>query len=1131
MASSIFAGFVEEVREALLAYNPTLHPVSSRLEDTSFRSILDGLESAIQALDSAEDELETLAALGQLVIALGDFRGLPDCEDILVRWLQHRYPRWAATFSLLKVIEYQVQGTGAAARPVARVDWSRLTSLATQPQSLFNESWWSGIASQEELAQSPSERLAGTLFAALILVPQVLFSLVGIGIQVQPLPPVPGGTGLLNQFRTARRNWFSMTFPFGIEQPSGPGNPRSIFDNKPGLAPDASPTLAIRSYRDTNNIGHMEVWFGTFLGQQTWTAPLGREGWKVRIDTGNVDGAVGLLFKADSNEPWCWPKGAKAALPPLTTNPNPTNPPDQNSIRYSFYKETEDGQPLFIIGSPGSVHLQVGNIEYWLSVGVQQPLYGIGVRLLDFGVVVGSRFLSLLGDGIVGGEAGLKLTADLDLAFYDRLGFRANVTDVDFDAALGLHAVYPIDWQLGTEGLSLYLKSLRMRAPIEARGSGTAPRIRAECLITAETQMGPVQITLEDTGSWIGYDPDENDPDEIDFLGFVPPRGMGVVLDAGPVTGGGFLRYESLGSVERYLGGLEVKVTDIAVTAYGIFEKRPDYKSFIVVLGARFPGIQLGFGVELNGIGGLVGINRRSDTDLLRDRLESGASGEVLFTDDPVSNAPALLADLDQLFPSARGIFVVGPTIKLGWLAFMRFDLGVLIEFPGPSKIIILGRMQAELLPPLLQIQLEVLGVIDFVKKIIQIDASLVNSRLLEIFQLSGDAAFRLSWGASPYMMLSIGGFHPEFDPRPVAFPPLDRVGMSYEVGSTVKVWLRLEGYLAVTSNTFQVGARVEAGVKIGKLRAEGFISFDALIQFRPFYFTVDFAAGFKIAYGSFRLASLRVRGTLSGPGPVKIKARFSFSILFFEISFKKTFKLGSSEGDSLEPVADLLPLIAAELSEASNVEALGGDDREVIVSAGANGDRAVISPLGRLSWSQRRIPFDLEIERFEGVPLGTPMAVVLVSNTEIVDRTSDWFSPGSYRDLSASESLNQSAFNRLESGAVFSFGDVQPGHFVDHDVKPVTFRIVPGEEDESVDLEAQAIPFVVQMSIYGRSAETDVYESDPLIAVSEETFTHYDDDGSVMASSLTEADAQQRAAGSGGVATADGDEPIEIPA
>ena len=37
--------------------------------------------------------------------------------------------------------------------------------------------------------------------------------------------------------------------------------------------------------------------------------------------------------------------------------------------------------------------------------------------------------------------------------------------------------------------------------------------------------------------------------------------------------------------------------------------------------------------------------------------------------------------------------------------------------------------------------------------------------------------------------------------------------------------------YLAITSNTFQLGSRVEAGIEIGPISAHGWFGFDAEVQ------------------------------------------------------------------------------------------------------------------------------------------------------------------------------------------------------------------------------------------------------------------------------------------------------------
>src|SRR5262249_2530342 len=161
----------------------------------------------------------------------------------------------------------------------------------------------------------------------------------------------------------------------------------------------------------------------------------------------------------------------------------------------------------------------------------------------------------------------------------------------------------------------------------------------------------------------------------------------------------------------------------------------------------------------LTGVGGLVGLNRRADVDVLRERLAAGNAGNVLFCDDPVRNAPGLLGDLAAFFPPNPSSFVVGPTLQIGWLApLVRFALVLIIVLPGPSRIVIIGSARLiigidETLA-LLYIRVDILGSIDFEKKLIAFDAQLVGSQALGIFRLTGGSAFRLGYGEQTYVLL-----------------------------------------------------------------------------------------------------------------------------------------------------------------------------------------------------------------------------------------------------------------------------------------------------------------------------------------------------------------------------------------
>ena len=213
---------------------------------------------------------------------------------------------------------------------------------------------------------------------------------------------------------------------------------------------------------------------------------------------------------------------------------------------------------------------------------------------------------------------------------------------------------------VGATGLSQDIAlSLRLGAIEVRRASlkldGVDRGLLAGVTFTMVAGIGPVSLAIEGLGASLGV----RFPSSGGNLGpahlvpeFLLPEALGLQLDAGVISGGGFVKRQA-GPPERYAGALALRLTTFGVVAFGLFERTPSGRiAFVVVLGIRFfPGIQLGFGFTLTGVGGLIGINRRADVDALRERLVSGAAGHVLFAEDPIRNAPTLLGDLGLLFP------------------------------------------------------------------------------------------------------------------------------------------------------------------------------------------------------------------------------------------------------------------------------------------------------------------------------------------------------------------------------------------------------------------------------------------------------------------------------------------------
>lgn len=498
--------------------------------------------------------------------------------------------------------------------------------------------------------------------------------------------------------------------------------------------------------------------------------------------------------------------------------------------------------------------------------------------------------------------------------------------------------------------------------------------------------------------------------------------------DGGPsMPGGGVLvRLSHPDSSDRGWGGrIEVPLPPVQVSATAILAVDGTAPSFLAVLGLQFvPPIQLSFGFSLDRVGGIIGVNRTMRVDELRAAIRTGAAADALFQIRPPSDPAVFAIALDRLFPRNNGSHLVGPSFKLSWLSFgeqgslLALDLAVIVEVPV-GRVAILGsaRMGIPNLPAILNLQLDLLGLLDPVEKLVSIDASLVNSHILGIFEVYGDAALRLSWGSQPYVVVSIGGFFPGFDPKPAKLPPIRRIGMSQSVPGGV-ITLRVEGYVAVTSNSLQMGGRIEAGIDF-LIKAHGFIETDALIQFRPFRFQARIAAGFSVSVAGLSFGSVHLSGQVSGPGPIVIQGSLSISVFLFEISWDQTFTLGSGPADALLPSRPLLDILADELGKKEALRAANTSDPHVVLAPRPPSPGfALVPPTGTLQVVQRTAPLGIPLDRVHGLPLdGKQGARITGSGNDVLDG----FTPASFLNLTDAELLNRKSFEDLPAGKVLT--------------------------------------------------------------------------------------------------------------
>jgi Family of unknown function (DUF6603) len=455
-------------------------------------------------------------------------------------------------------------------------------------------------------------------------------------------------------------------------------------------------------------------------------------------------------------------------------------------------------------------------------------------------------------------------------------------------------------------------------------------------------------------------------------LGFKPPEGVGLSIDAGAVRGGGYLYFNF--EDEEYAGVLQLKILElVSITAIALITTRmPDGSSsfsLLVIISVEFvPGIQLGLGFTLIGLGGLLGLNRTMLLEPLMNGVRTGTINSIMFPQgDIIANAPRIISDLRAIFPPYVGKFLIGPMAKLGWgtPTIVSVSLGVIIEIPG--NIAIIGILRLALPTPdaaLIIIQVAFAGAIEFDRKRLFFFATLFDSRIL-FLTLEGGMGLLLAWGDDPSFVFSVGGFHPRFTPPPLPFPSPDRLAIT--LLNTPTSVVRITAYFAVTSNTVQIGAAAEIRFGFEDFGIEGHLGFDALFQFSPFYFIIEVNISLRLNVFGLDVLSVRVELTLEGPSPWRARGTGHVSLLFFEISADFDVTWGDRAETTLPPIA-VLPLLQAEFDKKENWTASLPAGRKLMVALRAATEmpnQLVMHPLGSLRVSQRLLPLALALDKF----------------------------------------------------------------------------------------------------------------------------------------------------------------------
>jgi hypothetical protein len=705
--------------------------------------------------------------------------------------------------------------------------------------------------------------------------------------------------------------------------------------------------------------------------------------------------------------------------PPLSVELVAPSATISGGLRVTFDRN-EAARPFDLVAGTGLLAVSATNVA--LGVGFHAEVGSTGEASFEPIVTTDVRGLTLKistedADGFIGTLlAGSHIEGQFDLG----LEWQAS-TGLRVTASGGIEIALPVHQRLG---------------PVELQTIYIALRIRSDGTLALETSaalgasLGPLSASVDRVGAELDVRFAERadarfGPFDL-ALGFKPPNGVGLAVNAGVVSGGGFLSIDV--EAGEYAGALELEFASfLALKAIGLITTRmPDGStgfSLLVVITAEFPGgLQLGYGFKLIGVGGILGLNRGMRLDAIMEGVRTGAIESVMFPHDVVANAPRILSDLKAFFPAEQGRFLIGPMAKLGWgtPTLVSVSLGVIIEIPG--NIAILGVLKVALPTEdeaVLLLQVNFAGAIEFDKRRVYFFAALYHSRVLTI-TIEGEMGLLVAFGDQPDFVLSVGGFHPAFKPPPLPFPSPNRISLNLLNTSVARIGV--QGYFAVTSNTAQFGAKAELFFGFSEISVEGHIGFDALFQFSPFMFVVAISAGVSVKVFGLGLFSVSLDVTLTGPTPWEIKGTASISLWFFSIPVDIDVTWGEDRQITQPPV-NVLPLLAAELTKPESWRTrspIGGSPLVNLRALEATEADVVLHPLGTLFVQQRAVPLDIKIDKVGSErSADVSRCSVSVTGSGLVKLSDgvDNFALAQFQDLSDAQKLSLPAFERENAG------------------------------------------------------------------------------------------------------------------
>ncbi|MGH8891780.1 MAG: DUF6603 domain-containing protein [Actinomycetes bacterium] len=306
---------------------------------------------------------------------------------------------------------------------------------------------------------------------------------------------------------------------------------------------------------------------------------------------------------------------------------------------------------------------------------------------------------------------------------------------------------------------------------------------------------------------------------------------------------GGLVKFD--GPPIEYDGMLLVKVGNIGaivIGSYAVVGSGSDEYTSLAIFGGVFVPIGIPPIINLTGVALGLGYNRRLVVPEDLNEIPGFMLVRALDRPEALAQNPmqALYAFRDQV-PPARGALWFAAGLRGTSFELVNITAVVYVAFNNGAEVGLLGVARMALPADdaaVVSVELALKARFSGAEGLFSVQAQLTDNSWLisRNCRLTGGFAF-FTWFRESQFLLTLGGYHPSFVPRP-EYPVVPRVGFQWTFLGVVHI--KGESYFALTTSAIMTGTRVEATYGPDWLQLWFTAYADILVTRDPFHYEVD---------------------------------------------------------------------------------------------------------------------------------------------------------------------------------------------------------------------------------------------------------------------------------------------------